>query len=484
MNDVLMLRDVLSKAGIDAPLGSDLPIRGLSYDSRLVRAGDLFFAIPGAQSDGHLFLGDAARAGASAAVVERDIPAGLPVVRVPSVLAAMSRIADVFYRHPSRRIPVIGITGTNGKTTTTYLIEDLFRSVGKTCGVLGTVNYRIGDDVWPAPNTTPMSADVHAFIARCIAAKAAASVMEVSSHALELNRVDAVHFAVGVFTNLTQDHLDFHKTMENYFNAKAKLFKRAEPVKGAINVDDAYGRRLFGELKGALSYGFSADAGLRAENPRSDLSGVHFDLAFPSGNKRAISTNLLGRHNIQNCLSAAGALLLYGMAEAEIVAGLNQTHAVPGRLERVEAGQKFVVAVDYAHTHDALEQVLTTLRDTGPKNLICVFGAGGDRDKTKRPKMGAVATRLADRVIVTSDNPRTEDAKQILRDIEAGIQAEGKSNYVVVENREEAIHRAVKEAAPGDVVLIAGKGHEDYQIIGTKKFHFSDIEVSRQALSS
>ncbi len=479
-----MLGELLSRAGIDARLSSDLPIRGLSYDSRLIKAGDLFFAVPGAHADGHAFLADAARVGASAAVVEKDGAAPLPVLRVPSVLAAMAKIADAFHGHPSQRLPVVGITGTNGKTTTTYLIEDLFRSAGKTCGVMGTVNYRIGDDAWPAPNTTPMSADVHAFFARCLAARAAAGVMEVSSHALELNRVDAVRFAVGVFTNLTQDHLDFHKTMEGYYQAKAKLFKRPEAPKAAINIDDEFGRRLFSELTGALSYGLSKDAALRADNPRCDLSGIHFDLAFPSGKTYSISTNLLGRHNIQNCLSAAGALLLYGMAETQIVKGLNQVHAVPGRLERVEAGQPFVVAVDYAHTHDALEQVLTTLRNTGPKKLICVFGAGGDRDKTKRPKMGAVAVRLADHVIVTSDNPRTENAQQILKDIEAGIKTEGKSNYVVVENREEAIRRAIKEAAPGDVVLIAGKGHENYQIIGDKKFPFSDIDVSRQALSA
>jgi len=484
MNDTRMLSEILSEAGIDARAGADIPVRGLSYDSRLINPGDLFFAIPGARSDGHSFLADAARLGAAAAVVEKPASAALPLIQVPSVLAAMAKISDAFYGHPSRRLPVIGITGTNGKTTTTYLIEDLFRSMGKTCGVMGTVNYRIGTEAWPAPNTTPMSADVHQFFARCLEAKAAAGVMEVSSHALELNRVDAVQFSVGVFTNLTQDHLDFHKTMEGYYQAKARLFRRPEPVKGAINIDDDYGRRLFGELKGALSYGLSKDAALRADNPRCDLSGVHFDLVFPSGRTHAVSTNLLGRHNIQNCLSAAAALLLYGMPETEIVTGLGQPHAVPGRLERVEAGQKFVVAVDYAHTHDALEQVLTTLRNTGPKKLICVFGAGGDRDKTKRPKMGAVAVRLADRVIVTSDNPRTENARQILTDIEAGIAAEGKSNYVVVENREEAIRRAIKEASAGDVVLIAGKGHEDYQIIGTQKFHFSDIEVSRKALAS
>jgi UDP-N-acetylmuramoyl-L-alanyl-D-glutamate--2,6-diaminopimelate ligase len=479
-----MLREVLSSAGIEARLDADVPIRGLSYDSRRIQAGDLFFAIPGAHADGHAFLGEAARRGAQAAIVERDVPAPLRVIRVDSVLNAMSRISDIFYGRPSERIPVIGVTGTNGKTTTTFLIEDLFRSAGKVCGVLGTVNYRIGNDVRPAPNTTPMSADVHAFFDECIQRKAAAAVMEVSSHALELNRVDTVKFSVAVFTNLTQDHLDFHKTMEEYFQAKSRLFKRREPVRGAVNIDDDYGRRLADELTSPLTYGLSPNAALRADNAKSDLSGVRFDLVFPSGKKYPVSNNLLGRHNIQNCLSAAAALLLYGMPEDRIVEGLNKPHAVPGRLERVDAGQKFVVAVDYAHTHDALEQVLTTLRDTGPKSLVCVFGAGGDRDKTKRPKMGAVAARLSDRVIVTSDNPRTEDPQAILRDIEAGIKEVGRGNYVVIENREEAIRHAIAGAGPGDVVLIAGKGHEDYQIIGTKKFPFSDQDVARKAIGA
>ncbi|MBV9080197.1 MAG: UDP-N-acetylmuramoyl-L-alanyl-D-glutamate--2,6-diaminopimelate ligase [Elusimicrobia bacterium] len=483
MNDVTLLKDLLTAAGIEGRAGGDTPIRGLSYDSRLVQPGDLFFAIKGAHVDGHAFLAEAARRGAVAAVVEEDTPSPIPIVRVPSVLAAMSKLSDAFFGRPSEKLPVIGVTGTNGKTTTTFLIEDLFRARGKTCGVLGTVNYRIGNEISPAPNTTPMSLDVHRFFRDCLNRRAAAAVMEVSSHALALNRVDTVRFAVAVFTNLTQDHLDFHKTMEDYFQAKARLFKRREPVKSAVNIDDEYGRRLAAELPSPLTYGFSPAAALRADDPQSDLMGLRFTLRFPSGRSHAVSNNLLGRHNIQNCLSAAGAMFLYGQTEEEIVVGLNRAHAVPGRLERVDAGQPFVVAVDYAHTHDALDQVLTTLRNTGPRKLICVFGAGGDRDKTKRPKMGAVATTLSDRVIVTSDNPRTEDPKQIIRDIEAGIQAVGKSNYVTVENREEAIRRAIREAEAGDIVLIAGKGHENYQIYGTQKTPFSDVEAARRALS-
>jgi len=484
MNEERALHSLLSDAGIGQPPSADPEIRGISYDSRQVRAGDLFFAIKGVHSDGHDHLDDALRRGAAAAIVERPVTTTLPVVQVPSALSAMSQISHSFYGRPSEHLPIIGITGTNGKTTTTFLVEDLLRSVGRSCGVLGTVNYRIGAETWPAPNTTPMSADVHRFFRECLNRDAAAGVMEVSSHALELNRVDTVKFSVSVFTNLTQDHLDFHGTMENYYKAKARLFKRRESVKAAINVDDAYGLRLAGELQHCLTYGFHESAGLRAINAKYDLNGIHLDLRFPSGKTYPISTNLLGQHNISNCLSAAGAMLLFGLTEEQIVKGLNHPHAIPGRLERVEAGQPFVVAVDYAHTHDALDQVLTTLRNTGPKRLFCVFGAGGDRDKTKRPKMGVVATRIADRVFVTSDNPRTENPRAILKDIEAGIAASGKTNYVVIEDRTEAIGTAIREARAGDIILIAGKGHENYQIIGTEKVPFSDFDVARKAIAS
>lgn len=484
MNEGRPLEKLLTDSGLVPQIAANPEIQGLSYDSRRIRPGDLFFAIKGVHSDGHEHLEDARQRGAAAVVVERDVKTSLPVVQVNSVLGAMSKISDAFYGKPSEVLPIIGVTGTNGKTTTTFLIEDLLRTVGRTCGVMGTVNYRIGSEIWPAPNTTPMSADVHWFFRKCLDGGAAAGVMEVSSHALELNRVDTVRFAVGVFTNLTQDHLDFHGTMENYYLAKARLFKRREPVRAAINIDDSYGLRLANEVPEPLTYGFNEAAALHAGNARYDLNGIHFDLRFPSGNVYPVSTNLLGQHNISNCLSAAGALLLYGLGEEQIVKGLNAPHAVPGRLERVEAGQEFVVAVDYAHTHDALEQVLTTLRNTGPKNLFCVFGAGGDRDKTKRPKMGIVAAKLADRIFITSDNPRTENPDAILKDIEAGVVSIGKSNFEVIKDRTEAIFRAVKAAQPGDIILIAGKGHENYQIFGTEKVPFSDFDVARRAIGS
>jgi UDP-N-acetylmuramoyl-L-alanyl-D-glutamate--2,6-diaminopimelate ligase len=475
-------RELASLIGRDSSVESDVRISGLNYDSRHVQRGDLFFAVSGAHVDGHAYVAQAVERGASAVVSERPVNTSVPSIVAPSILEAMSKISAAFYDHPSKRIPVIGITGTNGKTTTTFLIENIFRKAERLCGVLGTVNYRIGADQWPAPNTTPMSVDVQRFIDLAAQKKAAAVVMEVSSHALALHRVDDVVFSAGVFTNLTQDHLDFHKTMEEYFRAKSLLFKRAEHVHAAINIDDEYGVRLAKELKNPITYAIDAEAKLRALDVASDLRGIRFVMRMPSGSTFPIINNLLGRHNIYNCLSAAGAMLAYGLPEKAIAEGLNQNHSVPGRLERVEAGQRFVVAVDYAHTHDALAQVLTTLRATGPRRLICVFGAGGDRDKTKRPKMGRVAVEIADQVVVTSDNPRSEQPAAIMKDIEQGILAAGKKNYVMIESREEAIQSAVASAKDGDIILIAGKGHETYQIFADRTIHFSDFDVARRAL--
>jgi UDP-N-acetylmuramoyl-L-alanyl-D-glutamate--2,6-diaminopimelate ligase len=472
---------LFEKAGLCWRAGSDAEVSGLAYNSKLVKPGNLFFAVKGVHADGHQFLPQVAAQGAVAAVVERSNPA-LPCFVTPDVLGTMSKLANAYFDRPSQRIPVIGITGTNGKTTTSYLIEAILKSAGQLCGVMGTVNYRIGADERPAPNTTPMSLDVQAFIDEAKRRGAAAVAIEVSSHALELKRVDDVRFAVGVFSNLTQDHLDFHGTMERYFQAKRKLFVRADPPKAAINIDDDFGRRLSEEIPSSVTYGLFEEAKLRAVNVKCDLKGLRFDLKFPSGKVVPVANNLLGLHNVSNCLAAAAGLFQYGLSEEKIAAGLNQKLGVPGRLERVEAGQNFVITVDYAHTHDALAQALTTLRNTGPKRLICVFGAGGDRDKTKRPRMGDVAIRLADYVIVTSDNPRSEDPKTIMREIEQGILPTGKTAYELIEDRKAAIVKALGMARKGDVVLIAGKGHETYQIIGTQKHHFSDQEVAAEAV--
>ncbi len=464
--------------------GPDLLIEGLNYDSRLVEKGDLFFAVPGVHADGHKFLEEVAKKGAKAAVVERIMPGPLPQIKVASTQAAMSPIADKFYDHPSSQLPIVGVTGTNGKTTITYLIEDILKTIGKTCGVMGTISYRFGASSVEAPNTTPIAIDVQKFLNSLVKGKADAAVMEVSSHALALNRVENVSYAVGVFTNLTQDHLDFHKDMESYFEAKASLFRKRPKMKAIINIDDEFGRRLAGELKSVANFGLSSDANIRATEIVCDLQGIRFDLRMPSGRNFEVATNLMGRHNISNCLAAAGAVLALGYTEEQVVEGLNQPHAIPGRLERVEGKKKFVVVVDYAHTPDALEKVLMALRETGPKRLFSVFGAGGDRDRSKRPKMGKIAAQLSTHVYVTSDNPRSEEPKAILREIEAGIHESGKRNYSIHEDRAEAIRTALTEAKEGDIVLIAGKGHETYQIIGREKIHFSDQETARKVLES
>lgn len=478
----IKLKALLDSAGLNAEAGKDVLIQGLSYDSRLTEKGDLFFAIKGAHADGHRFLNEVAEKGAPAAVVEEEAAAPIPLVKVPSVMIALSKIANTFFGKPSERIPVVGVTGTNGKTTTTYLIEDVVRKLGKECGVIGTVNYRLGKKNWPAPNTTPMSLDIQRFLTEAVENRLTAVVMEVSSHALSLHRVDDVQFKVGVFTNLTQDHLDFHGDMEAYFEAKASLFKR-DGILSVVNTDDAYGRKLALRLPRAITFGFNPEASLFASQMVCDLKGVRFKIKFPSGRTHEIQNNLLGKHNVYNCLSTAGAALALGLSEDQIVQGLNQEHRIPGRLERVEQGQDFVVVVDYAHTHDALAQVLSTLRETRPKKLICVFGAGGDRDKTKRPKMGRVVAEMADYAFLTSDNPRSEDPQAILRDIEAGVKETAFTNYSVIEDREEAIQKAIQKASAGDIVLIAGKGHEAYQIYGRERRHFSDVEAAQKALS-
>jgi UDP-N-acetylmuramoyl-L-alanyl-D-glutamate--2,6-diaminopimelate ligase len=478
------LHDLLTAAGLSPAGVRNATITGLSYDSRTVRSGDLYFAVKGKHADGHRFLPQAAQKGAAAAIVEDAAGAPLPCVATTEILPAMASIAAAFFDHPSRRLPVVGNTGTNGKTTTTYVLENILRAAGKTCGVLGTVNYRIGTDLRDAPNTTPMSADVQSFFAELIDKKIDVGVMEVSSHALALHRVDHVSFAVAVFSNLTQDHLDFHGDMEGYFKAKARLFESSGPLARVTNVDDAYGARLLKMHDGAVGYGFDERAAIRAENAVYDLTGIRFTLRLPSGKTTPVRSRLMGKHNIYNLLAGAGAALGLGLSEDLVVAGLGVDHVVPGRLERVDAGQKFVVVVDYAHTPDALEQVLKTLKDTGPRRLISVFGAGGDRDKTKRPLMGKVSTRIADHSFLTSDNPRSEDPDAILRDIEAGINAEGRTNFTTITDRDAAIKAALSSAGPGDIVLIAGKGHETYQIYGQTKVHFSDQETALKYLRS
>ncbi|SNB47812.1 UDP-N-acetylmuramoyl-L-alanyl-D-glutamate--2,6-diaminopimelate ligase [Geobacter sp. DSM 9736] len=483
---------------------ADREISGLSYDSRTVQPGDMFFALRGAAADGHRFLGAAVEAGAAVLVVEDEslVPAGTPYVKVVDSRMAMARAAAEFYGNPSLGLPLIGITGTNGKTTTTYLVEAILAHAGLEAAVLGTISYRFRDLSIPAPHTTPESVDLQKILRDLVNRGAAAVVMEVSSHSLEQRRVDGCRFDVGIFTNLTHDHLDYHHTMEAYLGSKIRLFSellkedREKPRRrGVVNVDDPYGPRFArGAACPVITYGLLGEADVIAKDVQFSVNGIAGTLVTPLG-KAPFRSRMLGRFNMYNILAAAAAGIALDLPLHAIVAGIEQHRSVPGRLERVENDRGVTVLVDYAHTGDALENVLRTVRDVAQGRLITVFGCGGDRDRTKRPVMGEVAVRFSDLAVVTSDNPRTEQPADIIADIRAGIEPLGVREYrleelsagtfgkgfIAVESRRDAIKLAINLAKPGDVVLLAGKGHEDYQIIGTVKHHFDDREEAAAA---
>jgi UDP-N-acetylmuramoyl-L-alanyl-D-glutamate--2,6-diaminopimelate ligase len=464
---------------------ADRDVGGLACDSRQVRAGDCFIAVPGEREDGFRYVADALARGAAAVVAGRppDGPPGVPWLVVPDVRAAAARLADAYFGHPSQRLAVIGVTGTKGKTTTAFLIRSIFEAAGTPCGLLGTVRFVVGRRSFDAPQTTPGPLELQAHFAEMAGAGCGAAVMEVSSHALVHRRVDAVRFRAAVFTNLAQDHLDFHKTMEAYREAKGLLFRGLEPGAVAIlNRDDA-ATPYYAERTRAAVLGF----GLRPEAEiRADIHAVTFRgtrLTLRAGAREApVASRLMGRHNVYNILAAAAAGLALGVPLDDIRRGVEALEAVPGRLEPVDAGQDFAVMVDYAHTEDALRNVLTCLRPLTKGRLICVFGCGGDRDRGKRPKMGRAAEELADVVVLTSDNPRSEDPEAILAEIRGGLTAPERALTLL--DRREAIRRAVGLAAAGDIVLIAGKGHEAYQIFGDQKVPFDDRDVAREALQS
>jgi UDP-N-acetylmuramoyl-L-alanyl-D-glutamate--2,6-diaminopimelate ligase len=489
--DALLAGIAPSNAGVPA-----VPLTGFTVDSRTVKPGDLFIALPGARTDGHDHIAAAAAAGAAAVLAERPASTTVPVVILPSTGQALSALAARFYGRPSQKLDVLGVTGTNGKTTITYLLESVLQSAGKSVGVIGTIDYR-----WPghreaAPNTTPHAADVQRLLAAMRDAGVSHVAMEASSHALALGRVDDVEFTVGVFTNLTQDHLDFHKDMERYFEAKAVLFDRLDRSgrarrRAVINRDDPWAERLLPRVSSPVwTYGIDKESDFRATDVVLAAEGSSFRLTTPFGERRE-RFGLVGRHNVYNLLAALGAALGAGVPLDAAVAGLAQMHGVPGRLERVTerpAGTigsdlPFDLFVDYAHTDDALVNVMQTLRPLTRGRLIVLFGCGGDRDRTKRPKMGEAAARLGDRVIVTSDNPRSEDPAAIAREVEAGVRRVAGRAVDVILDRREAIARAVSLAGPGDVLLLAGKGHETYQILRDRTVDFDDRAVARSLLA-
>ncbi|MCM2277644.1 MAG: UDP-N-acetylmuramoyl-L-alanyl-D-glutamate--2,6-diaminopimelate ligase [Oligoflexia bacterium] len=493
-----------------AAAGDHPRVRHLTSDSREVRAGTVFVAIRGGSRDGHLFIEAARDAGAVAVVGELALPEerlralGLPYVQVRDGREALARLAANFYGHPSRSMLVIGVTGTSGKTTTTYLLESILRSAGHRVGVIGTVNFRYDDRILESTHTTPGSVELQRLLAEMKEGLCTAVVMEVSSHALKQHRTACIAFDGMVFTNLTPEHLDYHPDMEDYYRSKALLFTdmvessiaAGKRPFAAINADDEYGRRLLGELRqarrpelGFASFGLAP--GLH-EVPALDVSGEGLCIGLDGIRGRVagsflnteLSSKLTGRFNASNLL---GALTVAGglkVDPAMIAGGISSLELVPGRLQRVPNARGIHVLVDYAHKPDALEKVLRTLGEVrGSQRLITVFGCGGDRDRKKRPVMGRLATELSDCVIVTSDNPRTEDPLSIIEEIRLGI-ASDCSNCQVEPDRRKAIHAAIALARPGDVVLIAGKGHEDYQIIGTRKIHFDDREVALEALQA
>lgn len=464
----------------------EIEVRGICYDSRQVMAGTLFVAVKGYQTDGHNYIGNAASAGATTVVIERDVevPEGLTVIKVADSRKALALLADRFYQHPSKKITMVGVTGTNGKTTTTHLIRAIWNKVGINTGVIGTIHNLIGDRVLPVTNTTPESLDLQKLLAQMVDEQVKGVAMEVSSHALALSRVAGVDYDVAVFTNITQDHLDFHGNMEEYLAAKAKLFQ-ANIKYAVINADDPAAEQLIKVTQGKIiTYAIEQDADVKAKDIQVTARGVNFTACGPWGEHK-LELKLTGRFNVYNSLAAYTVGMALGYQGEVVKAALEGVGGVAGRFELVDRGQGFAVVVDYAHTPDGLENILTTARQITKGRLITVFGCGGDRDRTKRPIMGEIAARYSDLAMVTSDNPRTEDPDKIIEDVVAGVKKlAAPENYMVIPDRRQAINRAVEMAQDGDVVVIAGKGHEDYQIIGTTKHHFDDREVAAEALEA
>lgn len=491
------LRALLTE--IDAPSvvgDAGRVIRGLAYDSRVVQPGFLFAALRGRRHDGHAFIGEAAARGAAAVLVDRDVPAppGVTVVRVADSRRALAQISAAFAGHPSRRLRVIGVTGTNGKGATTYLIESVLRAAGHRCGIIGTMGIVVDGEVLPSDRTTPEAADLQAALAGMVRREVEYVAMEVASHALAQERVTGCAFGVGVFTNLTRDHLDFHLSMEAYLAAKARLFAMLPDVGWAVlNADDPATAVMRAVTRArVMTYGLRAAADVRGRDVTLRLNGTSFVADTPAGTV-PVSLRLAGGFNVANALGALAVGLTQGIPLETIAGALAALPGIPGRFESVDEGQPFAVVVDYAHTPDGLENVLRTAREITRGRLIVVFGCGGDRDRAKRPQMGRIAAGWADHVIVTSDNPRTEDPEAIIAEIRPGVEdgiaerltPRGARTAVCAEfeaDRRRAIAAAVAAARPGDMVVIAGKGHETYQEIAGVRHSFDDREVVRAIL--
>ena len=468
----------------------DVACHGVTHDSRQVARGWIFVALRGLKVDGSDFARQAIDAGAVAVVAERPVPAAptVPWIVVSDARLALAWLAAEFAGHPSRQMRVVGITGTNGKTTTGYLVSAIFEAAGIRCGLIGTVKYRIGDREMTAGRTTPEAPELQTMMREMVDAGCGACAMEVSSHALALRRADGIQFAAGVFTNLSRDHLDFHADMEEYFAAKRRLFELLPAgAPAAVNMDDPRGSGMAEAATRPVSYAINRPADVTPGPLAFSLDGLAFDIRTPRGTVR-VRSPLMGRPNVYNILAAVGATAALDLPLDAIERGLADLGGVPGRFERVSSGaDDITVVVDYAHTDDALRNLLEMARPLAARRLITVFGAGGDRDRTKRPLMGMVAARLSDVVVITSDNPRSEDPQRIVDEVNLGAQPETRQRHVEVTSvidRRQSIFRGVTEASAGDLVLIAGKGHEKYQEINGRKVPFDDVAVAREALDA
>lgn len=494
------LQDLLRQTAYERIEGpSDQTVTDITADSRAVVKGSLFLCLPGARVDGHTFAKAAAEKGASVIVAEKpvDLPDGVTVVYVKDTRKAMEDITPYFFDYPARKMRIVAVTGTNGKTTITHIVAHILKEMGYKTGVIGTVHMLIGDKAYPTHNTTPDVVDLQKMLHQMVEEGVTHLAMEVSSHSLVMGRVAGCEFDTAVFTNLTEDHLDFHKTMENYAKAKAMLFQmvsaKGQTKKGkaaVINGDDPYGKVMMDAVADKTlcpvsTYAIEKEGDYRAKDITFTGKSSSYTLVA-EGTSFPVHTHTAGRFNVYNTLAAIGAARAEGVPMDKVLAGLSTFHSVPGRFELIDEGQPFTVVVDYAHSPDGLENILKTAREITKGKIIVVFGCGGDRDKMKRPIMGRIAARLADTVVVTSDNPRTEDPLTIVKEVAAGVEEVAKEkpslHYEVEPDRRSAIRRAISLAKEGDIVLIAGKGHENYQILKDRTIHFDDREEARSAL--
>ena len=449
----------------------------LEFDSRKIKQGDVFIALEGSIVDGHTFISKAIENGAKTILVEKDVDKveGINYFLVDGLREKMGIIASNFYGYPQNQLKIVGVTGTNGKTTTTYILESILGE--KNVARIGTVEYKIGDEIIPAPNTTPSSLEIIKICKKALEKNIKYLIMEVSSHGLDIGRVNMLRFEAGIFTNLTLDHLDYHKTMENYYLAKRKLFDLVKDKKNSIiNIDDEYGKKYL-EYTNGISYGIG-QGDIQGEIKQITREGQEVTIKIFEKEYK-INLRLLGRYNLSNLLGAIGAVKTLGLSDEEIISKIPLIHGAPGRFEPVKIDRDFTVIVDYAHTGDALENILKSINEFKTNRVITVFGCGGDRDKTKRPIMGGIAEKYSDIVIVTSDNPRTEDPEEIIKDIVVGLT---KENHIIEIHREKAIEKAISLAEKNDIILIAGKGHENYQVIGRERIHFDDKEEVIKAI--